>query len=148
MRKEIEELRKHVKEAGMDAYYVPYGDFHCSEYVSDYFKVTEFLTGFTGESATLVIDDKSAYLWTDGRFFIQAAKQLAGTGVELMKIGEEGVPTPEAFIAGLAKKKGSSSCENFVLGFDGRVVPASFRGRLEKAASEEDVSIMVSSDED
>lgn len=148
MRKEIEELRKYIKEAGMDAYYVPYGDFHCSEYVSDYFKVTEFITGFTGESATLVIDDKSAYLWTDGRFFIQAAKQLAGTGVELMKIGEEGVPTPEAFIAGLAKKKGSSSSENFVLGFDGRVVPASFRGRLEKAASEEDVSIMVSSDED
>ena len=149
MRKEIEELRKYVKEAGMDAYYVPYGDFHCSEYVSDYFKVTEFLTGFTGESATLVVDDKGAYLWTDGRFFIQADKQLAGSGIEIMKMGEEGVPTPEAFIAGLAKDKGSSDeGAEFVLGFDGRVVPASFRGRLEKAALEEDVSISVSSDED
>ena len=145
MRREIIELRKYVKEAGMDAYYVPYGDFHCSEYASDYFKVTEFLTGFTGESATLVVDDKGAYLWTDGRFFIQADKQLAGSGVEIMKMGEEGVPTPEAFIAALARDKAASE---FVLGFDGRVVPSSFRGRLEKAASEENVSIMVRSDED
>lgn len=149
MRREIEELRKNIKETGMDAYYVPYGDFHCSEYASDYFKVTEFLTGFTGESATLVVDDKGAYLWTDGRFFIQADKQLAGSGVEILKMGEEGVPTPEGFIAGLAKdKKSLDDGTEFVLGFDGRVVPASFRGRLEKAAAEENVSISVSSDED
>ena len=55
MKREIEGLRQLMKEAGMDAYYVPYGDFHCSEYASDYFKTTEFLSGFTGESATLVI---------------------------------------------------------------------------------------------
>lgn len=149
MRREIEELRKYIKETGMDAYYVPYGDFHCSEYVSDYFKVTEFLTGFTGESATLVVNMDGAWLWTDGRFFIQADKQLAGTGVEIMKMGEEGVPTPEAFIAGLAKKKESEGQgEGFVLGFDGRVVPTSFRGRLERAAAEEKAYIRISSDED
>ena len=149
MRYEIEELRKSMNEAGMDAYYVPYGDFHCSEFVSDHFKVTEFLSGFTGESATLVVSGEGAWLWTDGRFFIQADKQLAGSGIEMMKIGEEEVPTPVEFIAKMAKEKAESGpSSGFVLGFDGRVVPASLKGKLEKAANAEEVSIIVKSDED
>ena len=149
MRKEIEELRKHIREAGIDAYYVPYGDFHCSEYVSDHFKVTEFLTGFTGESATLVVSDDGAYLWTDGRFFIQAEQQLKGSGIKIMKMGVEGVPTPELFISDLAKEKSSKEPgSGFVLGFDGRAVPYSFTTRLLNIAETEGISITISSDKD
>lgn len=149
MRFEIEELRKNMMEVGMDAYYVPYGDFHCSEFVSDYFKVTEFLSGFTGESATLVVSQDDARLWTDGRFFIQAEKQLAGSGIEMMKIGEEGALTPAEFIARMASdKRNSKPGSEFVLGFDGKAVPASFKGKLKKYTDSEQVSIIVKGNED
>lgn len=133
----------------MDAYYVPYGDFHCSEFVSDHFKVTEFLSGFTGESATLVVSVDGAWLWTDGRFFIQAEKQLAGSGIELMKIGEKEVPSPAEFIAKMAKEKAASGRDSgFVLGFDGRVVPSSLKRELDTATDEEEISVIIKSDED
>src|SRR5699024_4284291 len=61
----------------------------------DYFKARAWLSGFTGSAGTLIVTKNEARLWTDGRYFIQAGKQLSGTGVTLMKMGEEGVPTVE-----------------------------------------------------
>lgn len=145
MKKEIVKLREYMKAAGVDAYYVPYGDFHCSEYVSDHFKVTEFLTGFTGESATLIVSEDGAWLWTDGRFFLQANKQLAGTGIEMMKMGEEGVPTPGRYIAEMAAGRKAGG---FVLGFDGKAVPASFKAGLDKSLEEAGSDISIKCDED
>lgn len=108
-------LRQEMQKEKMDMYLVPTADFHQSEYVGTYFKVRAWLSGFTGSAGTLLVTKEGAYLWTDGRYFIQAAKQLEGTGVTLMKMGEEGVPTVEEFVE---KNFPEGGC----LGCDGRTV--------------------------
>ncbi|WP_414697230.1 aminopeptidase P family N-terminal domain-containing protein [Peptacetobacter sp. AB845] len=111
----IEQLRVLMKEKNIDAYVVPTADFHQSEYVGEHFKARKFITGFSGSAGTAVITADEARLWTDGRYFIQAAKQIEGTGVELMKMGEPGFPTLTEYLA-------DTLPENGILGFDGRVV--------------------------
>ncbi len=78
-------LRSSMKERNIDAYLIPSNDPHLGEYVPDHWQIIPWLTGFTGSSATVVITDSFAGLWTDSRYFIQAAKQLFGTGFVLMK---------------------------------------------------------------
>ena len=107
----IEKLQQEMKAAGIDLYLVPTADFHQSEYVGDYFKARAWLSGFTGSAGTLIVTKDQACLWTDGRYFIQAAKQLSGTGVTLMKMGEEGVPTVEEFIEANLPQKGCMGCD-------------------------------------
>lgn len=111
----IAALRKRMAERGMDAYLIPTADFHGSEYVDGYFKARQFITGFTGSAGTAVITMEEAGLWTDGRYFVQAAKELATSEVKLFKMGEEGVPTVEEYLEQTMTMGG-------VLGFDGRVV--------------------------
>lgn len=113
----IQALRAEMRKRGMDMYIVPTSDFHESEYVGDYFKAREYLTGFTGSAGTAVITLKEAGLWTDGRYFIQAERQLANTPITLYPMGEEGVPTVKQYVAQNLEKGGC-------LGFDGRVVNA------------------------
>ena len=91
-------LRELMKEKKIDAYLVPTDDFHGSEYVGDYFKCRKYITGFTGSAGTAVIMKDMAGLWTDGRYFIQAADQLKGSTIELFKSGEPGVPTVHEFL--------------------------------------------------
>ena len=79
----LELLRIKMKERGMDAYMVPTADFHESEYVVEYFKARKFITGFTGSAGVAVIGQEEAWLWTDGRYFIQAANQIEGSGFAL-----------------------------------------------------------------
>lgn len=131
MRKEIVELRKLMASDGIDAYYVPSGDFHGSEYVNGFFRTRAFLSGFTGSAGDLLVTAEGAWLWTDGRYFLQAAKQLEGSAIELMKMGEEGVPAIEEFLLAEAEKK-----DGFVIGFDGRVVPAGFTEKLKEKLEE------------
>ena len=69
-------LRKLMQEKGVDYYMIPTADFHNSEYVHDYFKCRAFMSGFTGSNGTMVVSDKEACLWTDGRYFIQAEKEM------------------------------------------------------------------------
>lgn len=113
----IAALRDLMKERGIDMYLIPTDDFHSSEYVGEHFKARSFMTGFTGSAGTAVITLKEAHLWADGRYFVQAAKQIADSEVILERIGEPGVPEVEEFIE-----------QNFVdggcLGFDGRCVSA------------------------
>jgi len=85
----IAALRAEMKKRNIDMYIVPTSDFHESEYVGDYFKARKYITGFTGSAGTAVITMTEAGLWTDGRYFIQAEKQLSGTPVTLFKMGEE-----------------------------------------------------------
>lgn len=113
-------------EEHIDAYYVPSGDYHGSEFTADHFKMCEFLSGFTGEAADMLITRDAAHLWTDGRFFIQAEQELKGSDIELMKSGEEGVPSVSDFIKDDAKGKGC-----YTLGFDGRVVMNAFTAGLD-----------------
>lgn len=111
----IHALRELMRERGIDAYLVPTSDFHESEYVGAHFKCREFITGFTGSAGTAVITMEEAGLWTDGRYFVQAGKQLRGSEVKLFKMGQEGVPAIEEYLADKMPADG-------VLGFDGRVV--------------------------
>ncbi|MBP3896141.1 MAG: aminopeptidase P family N-terminal domain-containing protein, partial [Mogibacterium sp.] len=127
MKHEIAELRKLMAAEGMDVYYIPSGDFHGSEYVNDYFKALEFISGFTGEAGEMLVAGDGAWLWTDGRFFLQAEQQLAGTGIELMRMAEPEVPTVKEFLEEHAKEfKAANPESDYVIGFDGRVVPAAF----------------------
>ena len=98
MKKEIECLRVEMENQGIDAYIVPTSDYHNSEYVSEYFKAREWLSGFTGSNGTLVITKNEANLWTDGRYFIQAERELEGTGIGLMKMGEKGVLSVKEYL--------------------------------------------------
>ena len=92
-RQRIEALRGLMKENGIHAYLIVSNDFHASEYVGDYFKCRAYMSGFTGSAGTLAVTLEEAALWTDGRYFLQAADQLDGTGIVLQKMGEPGVPT-------------------------------------------------------
>ena len=144
MRKEIIEHRKLRKEEGIDAYFVPSGDFHGSEYVNAFFRTRAFLSGFTGSAGELLVTQEGAWLWTDGRYFLQAARQLEGSGIELMKMGEEGVPKVEDFLLELAGKAEGK----YVIGYDGRVVSSKFGKALAEKLSEYDnrVAFSIGSD--
>lgn len=136
MKKEIISLRKLMAEEGIDAYFVPSGDFHGSEYVNAFFRTREFLSGFTGSAGELLVTAEGAWLWTDGRYFLQAAAQLEGSGIELMKMGEEGVPKIDEFILKLVEKaNGENPDKEYVIGFDGRVVTSKFGKALKEKLS-------------
>lgn len=116
MNEKLDALRASMKAHKIDAYLVPTTDFHGSEYVNDYFKCRKYLSGFTGSNGTLLITQTDARLWTDSRYFIQAPKQLKGSGISMMKCQQPGVPEIPEYLPAIA------CSEDFCLGFDGRVV--------------------------
>ncbi len=122
-----EKLRDLMRENSIDIYIIPTADFHQSEYAGAYFKAREFMTGFTGSAGTAVITQEEAGLWTDGRYFIQAANQIQGTGVKLFKMGEPGVPTIREYVKETLQEGGT-------IGFDGRVVSMQEGEAYEKIA--------------
>ena len=113
----IARLRELMAQKGIDIYLIPTDDFHMCEYVGEYFKERSFLTGFTGSAGTAVVTMDEAHLWTDGRYFVQAAHQLEGSEFVLEKSGQPNVLTVKEFIASKLQKH---QC----LGFDGRCVSA------------------------
>lgn len=139
IRDRIDALRRVMADNGVDWYLVPTADFHNSEYVDDHFKVREYLCGFTGSNGTLIVGRQEAGLWTDGRYFIQAQRELEGTGVVLYRMLEEGVPTKEEFLAAHMQ-------EGETLGFDGRVVDTRFGWELEKALASKQVKFSYEKD--
>ncbi len=88
----IDRFREKMKEVGIDVALIPTSDCHNSEYAAPYFKLREYLSGFTGSAGTLIVGADFASLYTDGRYFIQAGQELKGSGIKLMKSGMEGVP--------------------------------------------------------
>lgn len=135
----IAALRTLMKEKKIDAYLVPTDNFHGSEYVGDYFKCRKYITGFTGSAGTAVIMQDMAGLWTDGRYFIQAAAQLEGTPVTLFKMGEPDVPTICKFLEEHLK-------EGMCLGFDGRTVSAAEADELKKILQKKQIRFSVNED--
>ena len=115
IKQRIEKIRDLMKEKNIYAYIVPSSDYHQSEYVGEYFKAREFMSGFTGSAGTLIVSMDEVGLWTDGRYFIQAEQELKHSGIKLFKMGEEGVPTIEEYLLEKLPK-------NSTLGFDGRVM--------------------------
>ena len=122
--KRVELLREQMKHHQVDAYIVPTSDFHETEYVCDYFKARAYMSGFSGSAGTCVFTADEGKLWTDGRYFIQAAKQLEGSDIDLMRMGDEGVPTIEEYLL-------DALPEHAVLGFDGRVMNTAMVEKLE-----------------
>ena len=120
-------LREAMKQADIDCYIIPTCDFHNSEYVSEFFCVRKYFSGFTGSAGTLVMWADEAALFTDGRYFIQAAAQLSGSRITLMKMGEPGVPKLKEYV-----EKNLKEGQN--IGFDGRVMTASDGMEYEKIA--------------
>ena len=118
MREQLTALRKAMRENGIGAWIVPTTDFHGSEYVNDYFKCRAYLSGFTGSAGTLAVTPDAAALWTDGRYFLQAEAQLAGSGIELMREGTAGVPTLIEWLQSCLPQDDAAR----TVGFDGRIV--------------------------
>lgn len=132
-------LREKMKENGISYYFMPTADFHNSEYVDNYFKVREYFCNFSGSNGTLVVGAEEAGLWTDGRYFIQAENELAGTGVALFRMLEEGVPTITEYLEAHMK-------QGDVLGFDGRVADSRFGKELEEKLGKKGVSLSYEKD--
>ncbi|MFI3212216.1 MAG: aminopeptidase P family protein [Eubacteriales bacterium] len=139
IRDRIAKLREIMEAQGVDYYMLPTADFHNSEYVGDYFKIREFLSNFSGSNGTLVVGREEAGLWTDGRYFIQAASELEGTGITLFKMAEEGVPTITEYLCENMKKEQ-------ILAFDGRVVDANLGKSLEEKLEDKHVKIAYQKD--
>ena len=128
-----------MKQAGIDCYIIPTCDFHNSEYVSKFFCVREYFSGFTGSAGTLVVWADEAALFTDGRYFIQAAAQLSGSGITLMKMGEPDVPKLKEYVE-------QKLMDGQSIGFDGRVVTASDGMEYERIAKEKGGSVIYGFD--
>ena len=139
IKQKLNALRILMKEKKIDAYLVPTDDFHGSEYVGDYFKCRKYITGFTGSAGTAIITQDMAGLWTDGRYFIQAADQLRDTTIELFKSGEPGVPTVHQFLNDKLQ-------EGMCLGFDGRTVSAREAEELQELLQEKHITFSVNDD--
>ena len=116
--KRIEEARKVMGKYKVDAYIITSSDYHQSEYIDDYFKGREYLSGFTGSAGVLVIFKDEACLWTDGRYHIQAEKQLKGSEIKLFKQGNLGVPTYKEYVV-------SKLAENSKIGIDAKILLSS-----------------------
>lgn len=112
-RQRLECLREEMRKENMEFFVLANGDGHNSEYVGPYFKLRNAYSGFTGSNGTLVVGLEEAWLWTDGRYFVQAAEELEGSGITLMKSGEKNVP---GFIDFLKQK------EPKIIGIDGNAV--------------------------
>ena len=94
----IAALREAMKQQKVDAYIIPSSDPHLSEYPADRWKSREWISGFTGSAGTIVVTADKAGLWTDSRYFLQAASQLEGSGIELYKLALPETPSITEFL--------------------------------------------------
>ena len=90
-------LRAAMKANGVDVYLIPVGDPHSSEYLPDHYTSLTYFSGFHGENSNFVVTMTGSAVWADGRYFVQAEKEIAGTEIQLMRMGEPGVPTAEEY---------------------------------------------------
>lgn len=120
-------LRKEMKKRRIDVYVMTVSDYHASEYIGDHFKEIAFVSGFTGENSYVLVTATKAFIWADGRYFLQAENEIAGTGFKLVKMYVEGEPTLEEKIKEELK-------ESMTLGFDGRLTSANAARRYARIA--------------
>lgn len=139
MNKKLDALRQEMKKENIQAYIVPTSDDHDTEYVCSHFMSRSYLSGFTGSAGTLVVGLDQAALWTDGRYFIQAKDQLAGSGIDLMKIGVEGTPSISSYIV-------DHLSSGSVVGFDGRLFSEAMVEIYEEAFDKKDLILKTDLD--
>ena len=114
IKERIRALRTWMKQTGIDAFIIPSTDPHLSEYVAPHWQSREWISGFTGSGGTVVVTGNEAGLWTDSRYFLQAARQIEGTGIDLYKEMLPETPSIPAFLSERLKKGQTA-------GIDGRV---------------------------
>ena len=139
VKEKLAKLREKMAEAGIDFYLMTTADFHESEYAGEHFGVRKYMSGFTGSAGSLLVGKDKAALWTDGRYFIQAERELSGSTIELMRMGEEGVPTISKYIEDNIPEKG-------VLGFDGRVINSALGNKIKAAIEKKNATIKYDKD--
>lgn len=130
----LQELRGLMQQQGIDAYIIPSFDAHQSEYVPEHWKSRAWISGFTGSAGTVVVTMDESGLWTDGRYFIQAEKQLTGSEIKLFKMREPGVPTYKEWLAEVLPEK---AC----VGFDGKVFSCNQVKQLENTLSKKNIRL-------
>ena len=127
-------LRNLMMKSGIDAYLMTSYDPHMSEYSHARFNVREFMTGFKGSAGTVIVTEKDALLFTDGRYFLQALQELEGTEFKLMKLGVKGYPDVFEYI--------SASLKGLRLGFYAEGVSIKFYNDLVKNCRNTDIKIL------
>lgn len=139
VKERIKKLRNLMLKNKIDAYIIPSFDSHQSEYVTEHFKCRQFISGFTGSSGTVLITKDFAGLWTDGRYYIQAEKQIYGSGIELFKSGQPSVPS---YIDWLYENLQEGSC----VGFDGRIFSVNMVENMESIFKIKNIQIKYNID--
>lgn len=132
-------LQTIMKEKNIDMYFIPTSDYHDSEYVHPFFKGRAWLSGFTGSAGLMVVTQNKAVVWSDGRYFIQAEKQLKDTCVDFYRQGEKGYPSTYEYIVNEIPEKGT-------LAFDGKVVSTIFGENLKRGLAKKEVTIKYDED--
>lgn len=127
-------LRQKMKEAGVQAYIVPSSDPHMSEYLPAHWEARSYFSGFNGSAGTLVVTETESGLWTDGRYFIQAAHQLEGSEITLYRMAVKGVPTTTEFLDSKLK-------DGETVGFDGKLLSAGAVKAMQKAFAKKGLKI-------
>lgn len=135
----IQALRSEMAREGIDAYIIPSSDPHNSEYVSPRWQSRKWISGFTGSAGIVVVLKNSAHLWADGRYHIQAADEIGGTGIDLFKMGLPDIPTLEEFLL-------DTLPNNSVVGFDGAVITAASASRMLETFSYKNISLKSNAD--
>ena len=135
----LDALRMKMKTAGVGAAVIPQSDPHQSEYLALHWQARRYLTGFTGSAGTLVVTLSDALLWTDSRYFIQAASQLNGSGIRLMKDGLPGTPSINSWLA-------ANMVRGSRVGVDGWMISAEAARSMVSALSQYDLGVDVEFD--
>ncbi len=121
----ISTLQKHMAKENIDAWIILSADPHLSEYLPEHWKIREWFSGFTGSAGSLIVLKNKAYIWADSRYWVQANKELKGTNVELMKMGDGKTPSYTQYLQDNLPDEGTVavlgdtiSIENFVETFE------------------------------
>ena len=135
----LNNLREVMKKENVDYYIIPSGDSHQSEYVPEYYKGRAYVSGFTGSAGTLLVGIEKSYLWTDGRYFIQAEKELNDSGIKLMKMNIPGYPSLLEWIKDNVK-------EGKTLAFDGSIISTNEYKNYKELAKKNGFNIKMDKD--
>ncbi|MDR1680008.1 MAG: aminopeptidase P family protein [Prevotellaceae bacterium] len=95
----VAQLRLFLQQRGLQACVIPTADPHASEYIASHWHARQYFSGFTGSAGTLIVAAEAVGLWTDSRYWLQAELELAGSGIALFRVGEEGVPAPAQWLS-------------------------------------------------
>ena len=133
-KEKLEILREKMAENQVDGYIIPSSDPHMTEYLADCYQSRSWFSGFNGSAGTLAVSRKEAGLWTDGRYFIQAERQLAGSDIQLMRMAQKETPEIPQWLAQQLPEGG-------VMGLDGMVTSTALVKSLEKALSKKGITL-------